>query len=71
MRFTTASYALAAAFLLSFASATHLIPDTKGTLPLKDNYDYIVVGAGIGGLVVANRLSEDPSGEISPINELH
>ncbi|KAI6081602.1 putative GMC oxidoreductase [Hypoxylon rubiginosum] len=61
MRFTTASYALAAAFLLSFASATHLIPDTKGTLPLKDNYDYIVVGAGIGGLVVANRLSEDPS----------
>ena len=29
--------------------------------PLKDNYDYVIVGCGISGLVVSNRLSEDPS----------
>ncbi|KAI4106909.1 MAG: hypothetical protein LQ345_007165 [Seirophora villosa] len=29
--------------------------------PLLESYDYIVVGCGISGLVVTNRLTEDPS----------
>ncbi len=29
---------------------------------LEEAYDYVVVGGGLSGLVVANRLSEDASG---------
>lgn len=32
---------------------------------LQASYDYVVVGAGAGGLTVANRLSENPSKEFS------
>ena len=28
--------------------------------PVLESYDYLVVGCGISGLVVTNRLSEDP-----------
>ena len=37
------------------------IHDRDINAPLLDSYDYVVVGCGISGLVVTNRLSEDTS----------
>lgn len=45
--------------VLSLSTKAVLLLGRDINRPLLDSYDYIVVGCGISGLVLTNRLSED------------
>ncbi|KUJ06959.1 uncharacterized protein LY89DRAFT_790056 [Mollisia scopiformis] len=50
-------------FLLALAAPLHINPRDFDA-PFLDCYDYIIVGGGVSGLVVANRLTEDPNSKL-------
>src|ERR1700712_1421789 len=37
---------------------------TGGTVAVQESFDYIIVGAGSAGCVLANRLTEDPAARV-------
>jgi FtsH-binding integral membrane protein len=52
----------------SLALGAGIIRDAAEVL---ESYDYVIAGGGLSGLVVANRLSEDPDGKAVDGLEMH
>lgn len=46
--------------LLAFAGVCSAV-EKRHLKDIDASYDYVVVGGGVSGLVVANRLTEDPN----------
>lgn len=60
------SQLLALLALVSISSTSAVAPRAivvEREADLSAKYDFVVIGGGTSGLVVANRLTEDPDGE--------
>jgi ribulose 1,5-bisphosphate synthetase/thiazole synthase len=60
---STPLFSVALALLIFSSRALSLaqrVVSTNSDSELKTSYDYVVIGGGTSGLVVANRLTEDP-----------
>jgi hypothetical protein len=56
--------------ILSLLSSALWISPTNLDLDLLPSYDYVIIGGGISGLVVASRLTEDPNSTYISTNYL-